>query len=104
MSLLSPPNRRTVAALLLATSLPLVLPSAPASAARIRPHPSAARPAVVAPLSWRSLSGLAELWHRLIRLAALPDTAADPGRGLPTDENGGGIDPNGKPKPAPTHP
>jgi hypothetical protein len=32
------------------------------------------------------------------------DITAGPGGALPTDDNGGTIDPNGKPKPSPTHP
>ena len=101
-------NRRTAQALTVAALLSLALPVT----THARPRPRAVHPAMSAMSAipatsamsamsepWRSL---AALWHRLTSLDAA-DPVSHPGGGLPCDDNGGMIDPNGKPKPAPPH-
>jgi hypothetical protein len=106
MSLSSSSKRRIPAVLALAALLSFPLPG-PAAASRARPrptHPASAAISATSAISmpWRSL---AELWHLLTASAAdTACTAADPGGKLPTDDNGGMIDPNGVPKTAPPHP
>jgi hypothetical protein len=97
----SPIHRRPMAALTLAGLLSLGLAgnsgASGAAAARARPHHLAAT-SVAAPASpWRWLT---QLWQRV----TAADVTGRPGGVLPTDDNGGTIDPNGKPKPSPTHP
>jgi hypothetical protein len=101
MSLSHPHHRPTVAALTLAMLLPLGVPGA-AGAAAARAHAgTAARPSASSVASSSSTWQLfAELWRRI----TAANSTCGSGGPLPTDENGGGIDPNGKPKPAPPHP
>jgi hypothetical protein len=101
MSLFHPRHRPTVAVLTLALLLPLGVPGT-AGAAAARAHAgTAARPS---PSSIRSPASTWQLFAQLWRRITAADTTGGSGGPLPTDENGGGIDPNGKPKPAPPHP